>query len=157
MAWPHPITTLGLVVGLVAAYGVAIVMSFMDEPTLLTAYLFPGVGADPLGGEADDKFVPAVVLQLGFGAVLGGLYPWIFHGILGLDGQWITELPYTIVTGVVLGAVVGLLAIGASVVNLYTYPNEDSGLLGGYLLLYGVLVGLLVGVLRPFWFDIFLV
>ncbi|MFB6104741.1 MAG: hypothetical protein ABEJ57_06640 [Halobacteriaceae archaeon] len=156
MAWPHPITTLGFVAGLVAAYGVALAMSIMDEPTLLGAYVLPGE-TDPLGPGEDDQFLPAVVIQLGVGAVVGGLYPWLFHGILGLEGRWISELPWTIVTGVVLGAVLGLLAIGATLVGWYDYRREDTGLLGGYLVLYGVLLGLLVGVVRPFWYDIFLV
>lgn len=156
MAWPHPITTLGFAVGLVSAYLIAVVMSLREEPTLLGAHLLPGGEADPMMTGEDERFLPAIIVQLGLGAIIGGLYPWVFHGIIGLEGMWITELPWTVMTGLLYGAILSLLAVALTYAGLFKVPDYDYANLASYLMIYGGFLGILIGVFRPIWFDIFL-
>lgn len=157
MDWPHALVWLGALAGIIASYLIALLMAYRPHPTLLGALLIPG---DSLDDTIEHKFLPAVLAQLLLGAAIGAAYTWTLHTGVDLPNRWITDLPYTVASGLGVGAILAVLAVLTTAVGVLKYPIEnrwDYAFLATALLLYGALLGLIVGGLRPYWYDILLV
>lgn len=157
MMWPHELVWLGALAGVIAAYLIALVMAYRPHPTLLGALFIPG---DSPEDTIEHRFLPAVFIQLVLGAIIGAAYTWTLQSGVDVPARWITELPYTIASGLGVGAILAVLALLATAIGVLNYPIETRGdyaFLAVALLLFGGLLGLIVGGVRPYWYDIFLV
>ncbi|MFC4406281.1 hypothetical protein [Haloarchaeobius iranensis] len=162
MAWLHPITIIGILAGVLAALtmGSLYTSRFPSEELPSATFL-----ARLFGGEADQYEAGGVVLFVAYGGLVGGLYPWLFHGLLGLSGKWIASLPYTMLTALAFGIVltgpwtvlrvVGLVDPPYRPVDGFDDEQADRYItMAGLHLVYGLILGFLVGLSRPFWYPI---
>jgi len=162
MAWPHPITIIALGSGLLAALvmGTLYNRHFTDAPLPSDVFL-----ARLLGGEPTDHELGGVLLYLGYGAVVGGLFPSVFHGWLGLSGTWITANPYTLATGLafgllLLGPWMALRRLGLVDVPFRNRPDGSEDIVQNYSvvvglhLLFGLVLGFVVGMSDGIWYPL---
>lgn len=164
MAWPHEITIIAVVSGLVAALvmGTLYTRRLPSEPLPSTTFL-----ARLVGGETPEYEVGGTLLYLLYGGFVGGLYPWTFRGLLELQGKWIIALPNTLLTGLVFGLVlIGpwtiLRALG--LVDPPFQPTEGFETesdeakyvtLVGLHIVYGLVLGFLAGLSQGIWYPLF--
>lgn len=153
MAWPHPITVVGVGGGAVAALAVAPAMNALDDGPLPAVEFW---ATRVTGAHPNDVVRQGLAVHLLYGAVLGGLYPWLFHGIAGLPGRYVDTLPAGAVTGLGLGVLaLGLATLydASGVVELGVEGPEWAGAVVVHLL-FGLLVGLWTGLATAVWYPL---
>lgn len=152
MTWPHPITLLGVAGGAIAAVAVAYPMDAVDDGPLPAVALRASLS----GVHPNDVVRQGLALHVLYGAVLGGLYPWLFHGLAGLPGRYVATLPAGAATGLALGVVAFALSAlydAAGLVDLGGKPAVRAGTLAVHLL-FGLGVGVWTGLATALWYPL---
>lgn len=152
MAWPHPITLVGAAGGAVAALAVAPAMNALDDGPLPAVEFW---ASTLTGAHPNDAVTQGLALHALYGALLGGLYPWVFHGLVGLPGRYVATLPAGAATGLALGVVAFALAAvydAAGLVDLGVEGVEWAGAVVVHLL-FGLGVGVWTGLATAVWYP----
>lgn len=150
----HPITAIGVAGGFLGAIAMAIAYDRLTRgPLLPTDYVL----GKYVGERPEDFPVAGLVLYIGLGTVLGGLYPFVFRGLLGFDGRYIAELPYTFLTAfafalVLFGFISALVAV--DVVHVPSHTTISWMERAVPLLVYATVLAVVTGLSRPFWYPI---
>ncbi|WP_435365830.1 hypothetical protein [Haloarchaeobius sp. DYHT-AS-18] len=161
MAWPHPITIIGLLGGGIAAFGMAALLDEFNSKAPLPSDQFL---AQTIGdGNPYDHDVSGVLLYLFYGAFVGALFPTFFHGLLGLEAKYITTVPNTLATGLAFGILllVPWALLGAA--GFVTFPELNLSRDGPIKehtvvsivaahLFYGLILGIITGLSEPVWY-----
>ena len=139
---PHPVTYIGLVGGAIAAVGVMAVFEL-------------NVDVKPSERQALRQLQWVHIAYL---TAAGAFYPAFVRQGLGLSGEWFVELPLSIPTALVWSFFVFLPAAGAYVLSgevaLDRTVLRDWLRLVGLFLLYGTVLGLIVGASRVVWYPV---
>lgn len=155
IGWPaHPITFIGLTAGVVGALIVLrIGPAVYDDrfsPTVRLLASLDGVTA------TDPYRVRAHWVILLVGALAGGIYPTVFHGVLGLDGAYITTFIPGVLTTLSWGiglAVVALGLFGLRGVLSMEHPREVRVVLEFHLIFTAVFT-VIIGLSRHLWYPL---
>lgn len=154
MAWPHPITLLGVAGGAVAALVVAPAANALDDGPLPAVEFWARTVA---GTHPNDAVREGLALHALYGALLGGLYPWLVHGLAGLPGRYVATLPAGVATGLVFGLVAFGLAAALDAAGVVGVADASPGWAGALAvhLLYGLSVGVWTGLATHLWYPLF--
>lgn len=150
----HGVTIVGIVAGTV---GAVIASGFFKHqypdgvsPTeRLVARYVGGVWNDARGNVS---YAVALVA----GALAGGVFPTLFHGVLGLESQYITHLYYAHLTAVLWG--IGLFFVTYEVYEaLGAFPREDAASIGVFakrVAVFTVAFAVIVGFSQLLWLPL---
>jgi len=152
---PHPITFVGAAAGTLGASLVLYVGHDVYRHTTSPTVHFFGIF---FSGVPDDRAADASHwLVLTVGAVAGGIYPTVFHGLLGLPGSDIT----TLLPGIFIGLLWGIvLATCGSITYLVTgvltvsARNEVRVFLEFYVV-FGVVFATVMALSNVLWYPLF--
>jgi len=140
----HPITYVGVMGGIVGAAAMQGVIRWRDLGYSPATHLWSKYVAD---GEPPEFVRQGVYLNLLYGAIAGGVYPRLFHS-LGFGGDLFAALPGSLISGLAFGALAFLFAMALVIVGVIDMDVDVKriGMVLGLHLLYGVVLGFVVGI-----------
>lgn len=146
----HPVTYAGLAGGLVGS----VVMLVAIEATLVQgqppAVEFYGYYLGD--GNPHAYRGPGTTLHLVYGTAVGGLYPRLAH-LSGVSGDVWATFPWSLAAAAGFATLLWALGVGYGAIGLFQFDVERSQLLHflGFHLLYGLTLGLVVGIWGLVW------
>jgi hypothetical protein len=151
----HPITFIGIAAGTTGVVVALVVVgaSPAHRGTPTSRFLERVLGTSP----GTDRRTAAYVLSLTGGALAGGAFPTVFHGILGLPGEYITQLPEVLATGAVFGIVLTFV-VYEFYEALGMFPQTDAVEIGIFAkrgIVFTIVFVAIVGLSRSVWFPLF--